>query len=221
MCGRYSLAARMGALVERFGVREEDVPYSPRYNVAPTQGVLVVTNEEAPRLEVARWGLIPSWAKEEKVGARMINARSETLATSGAFRRPLAKRRCLVLADGFYEWRKEGKTRTPMYFTLASREPFAFAGLWEVWRSPTGEWVRSCTIVTTPPNSLMEPVHNRMPAILAPETEPLWLDQRVQDVAALLPLLLPYPSEAMEAYQVSSFVNSVAHEGPQCILPLP
>ncbi|MBI3303843.1 MAG: SOS response-associated peptidase [Deltaproteobacteria bacterium] len=220
MCGRFTLTTDLDRLEERFAFRATNLPCVPRYNIAPSQPVLTVTKAEEQRAGFLRWGLIPSWAKDASIGDRMINARAETVAEKPSFRRALQKRRCLVLADGFYEWRKEGKKKTPLYIALKSHEPFGFAGLWETWKSPTGEAVHSCTIITTTPNALMESIHNRMPVILPREAEALWLDRAVEDPQALLPLLAPYLAEAMEAYAVSPLVNSPRNDTPACIEPL-
>jgi putative SOS response-associated peptidase YedK len=182
--------------------------------------VLTLIDAQEHRAEFLRWGLIPSWAKDPGIGDRMINARAETVAEKPSFRRALQKRRCLVLADGFYEWRKEGKKKTPLHIALKSHEPFGFAGLWETWKPPTGETIHSCTIITTTPNALMESIHNRMPVILTREAEALWLDRRVEDPQALLPLLAPYPAEAMDAYVVSPLVNSPRNDTSACIEPV-
>ena len=198
----------------------EPAEVRPRYNVAPTQSVLAVINDGTRRGEMMRWGLVPSWAKDVKIGNRMINAVSETAATKPAFRSAFRRRRCLVLADGFFEWRKEGKARVPMYFTQESGEPMAFAGLWESWQSPEGEWVRSCTILTTSANSFIEPVHNRMPVILSTEAEPLWLDPMTETPDTLEPLLLPAPPELLTVREVSPVVNNARSEGPDCISPV-
>ena len=167
-----------------------------------------------------RWGLIPSWAKEEAIGNRMINARAETIAEKPSFKRALQKRRCLVIADGFYEWKAEGKKKTPMFIALRSRAPFGFAGLWEIWKAPSGEAIHSCTIITTTPNKLMESIHNRMPVILPREAETAWLDRTVDDPQKLLPLLVPYPDKEMTAYEVSLLVNSPRNDVPACIEPV-
>lgn len=220
MCGRFTLTSDLDRLEERFAFRAAASSYAPRYNIAPTQPVLAVIDAEERRAELLRWGLIPSWAKEASIGDRMINARAETVAEKPSFRRALQKRRCLVLADGFYEWKKEGKKKTPMYIALKPHEPFGFAGLWETWRAPDGETIHSCTIITTTPNSLMEPIHNRMPVILPKEQEALWLDRTIEDPAILTPVLLPYPAAAMEAYAVSPFVNSPRNDTLSCIEPL-
>ena len=190
MCGRYILASDLDDLQVRFGFEAGALSYGPRYNIAPTQEVLVITKAPADiaadnptnniqrgrRAEMMRWGLVPSWAKDISLGSRMINARGETLAEKPAFRAAYRKRRCLIPADGFYEWKREGKRKVPMYVFQKSRRPFAFAGLWESWRSPSGDTIRSCAIVTTSPNSFIEPIHNRMPVILSHEAEALWLD---------------------------------------------
>ena len=219
MCGRYSLIADIQELARQFEFDGTGFVHEPRYNVAPTQSVLTVTNREGRRGEFMRWGLIPSWAKDASIGNRMINARGETVAEKPSFRNALQRRRCLVLADGFYEWQKVGKAKRPMRIVLKSREPFAFAGLWESWRNPEGETVRSCTIVTTQANEVLRPIHERMPVILPPEMEEFWLDGDVTDAAALTDVLLSYPDESMEAYEVSSLVNKATNNGPDLIVP--
>ena len=197
MCGRYSLISDLQDLARPFEFDGVEFEYSPRYNIAPTQQVLTVTNRESRQAEYMRWGLIPSWAKEPSIGNRMINARSETLAQKPSFRNALQRRRCLVLADGFYEWQNMGKAKRPMRVVLKSRKPFAFAGLWESWRSPEGDTVRSCTIVTTGANDLLRPIHERMPVILHKETEKYWLEQHLNDISTVKELLKPYPEELL------------------------
>ena len=228
MCGRFTLISNISELQLRFGFAMEDPELRPRYNIAPTQQVLTVVNDGERRGEMMRWGLVPSWAKDVKIGNRMINAVSETAATKPAFRSAFRRRRCLVLADGFFEWRRparpernkrDGKQRVPLYFSQKSGEPMAFAGLWENWQSPDGEWIRSCTILTTTPNSFIEPIHNRMPVILSAETEPLWLDPLTETPSNLEPLLVPAPSELLDAREVSPTVNNVRNQGPECIAP--
>ena len=245
MCGRYTLTANMDELQARFGFESHVEDYRPSYNVAPSQQVLTVVNDGQRRAGLMRWGLIPSWATADargggwvseadtranypKIGYRMINAVGETAATKPAFRAAFRRRRCLVLADGFFEWRKEEKARhlrgiqrIPTYFHLKSGQPFAFAGLWETWKSPEGDTVRSCSIVTTQANDLIAPVHHRMPVILSPETEPLWLDPLTEEAETLEPLLAPAPSEEIACYIVSGAVNSVKNSGPECIEPAP
>jgi putative SOS response-associated peptidase YedK len=217
MCGRYTLATSTKVLVERFRLAAEAPDLRPRFNIAPSQPVAVVANRPERRLELFLWGLIPSWAKDPAIGNRMINARAETLAEKPSFRDTLKRRRCLVLADGFFEWRKDGKQKTPIYVRLRSREPFAFAGLWDMWRPAEGDEIRSCTIVTTDANGLLAPVHDRMPVILPPETYEVWLDPRPRESRDLQGLLRPYPDESMEAYPVSRLVNSPTNDRPECI----
>lgn len=221
MCGRFTLAAELDQIEQRFSFRMTDVAFTPHYNIAPSQPVLSVMNDgKANRAGFLRWGLIPSWAKDEAIGHRMINARAETLAEKPSFKRALQKRRCLVIADGFYEWKAAGKKKTPMFIALKSRHPFGFAGLWETWKSPKGEAIHSCTIITTTPNTLMESIHNRMPVILRREAEAQWLDGAVDDPQKLLPLLMPYPDNEMTAYEVSQLVNSPRNDVPACIEPV-
>jgi putative SOS response-associated peptidase YedK len=222
MCGRFTLTTHLGAIAKRFGVSRflEEARHAPRYNVAPTQTVIVVSDDGTRHLAEMRWGLIPSWAKDVAMGNRMINARAETVATKPAFRAALRKRRCLIPADGFYEWQKRGLGKQPVYIILKSREPFGFAGLWESWTSPEGEEVRTCTIITTEASELLKPIHDRMPVILTSEAEAVWLDAAIQEPGALLPLLKPYPADEMEWYPVSTRVNNPAHDGKECIVPL-
>ena len=221
MCGRYTQTAKLQDLVGRFGIEEPDFELAPRYNLAPSQDAPVVgVNPKTPdirSLRLMRWGLVPYHAKD--AAKPIINARAETLAQRPAFRGLLPRRRCLVPADGFYEWRREGRFRTPMRFTLRDNQPFAFAGLWDRWLQPDGSPLYSFTIVTTSPNSVLEPVHNRMPVILLPGDESMWLDPATTDPAALSQLLKPYPAELMEGYCVSRAVNSPLNDSPECITP--
>ncbi len=221
MCGRFSFALDMGVLVERFNLRVIDFPFEPRFNIAPTQQVVTVVVEEGGnRAGLMHWGLIPSWAKDPAIGNRMINARAETVAERNSFRQAFQKRRCLVVADGFYEWRKTPRGKVPMRILLKDGSPFAFAGLWETWRPPQGDPVHSCTIVTTTPNSLMEPIHDRMPVILTREGESSWLDRKAES-SELRALLVPYPANEMDAYEVSTLVNSPKNDSPEVITRLP
>ena len=219
MCGRYTLISNISELQGRFGFVMDGPAPEPRYNIAPTQSVLTVVNDGGRRGEMMRWGLVPSWAKDIKIGSRMINAVSETAAAKPAFRSAFRRRRCLVLADGFYEWRREGKQRVPMYFFHKSGEPMAFAGLWESWQSSEGEWVRSCSILTTTANEFIASTHHRMPVILSSETEPLWLDPLTETPANLEPLLMPAPADSLDAREVSPMVNNVRNDAPGCIAP--
>lgn len=220
MCGRFTLTADVIALQATFPWLNIPAEITPRYNIAPTQPVAVVPNDGKNQLDFYTWGLIPSWAKDPQIGGRLINARAETLAEKPAFRVAFRRRRCLVLADGFYEWQQtKGGPKTPMYIRLASGEPFAFAGLWEVWNSSDGSTILSCTIITTDPNELMEKIHNRMPVILPRDAYPIWLDPGEQNPSQLSGLLRPYPADEMQAYPVSRLVNSPSNDSPQCIIP--
>ncbi len=221
MCGRYSLVANMSELALRFDFESEGETRAPQFNIAPTQEVLAVTRDAVDSRNAARamrWGLIPFWAKDRSIGNRMINARAETVDTNGAFRRAFERRRCLVVADGFYEWLKIGKDRVPMRVSLRSGEPFAFAGLWETWRSPEGDPVASCTIITTTANAVMEAVHDRMPVILPREVEGVWLDgSGARSSAELKGLLVPYAGADLEVYEVSKLVNSPRNDTPEVL----
>ena len=221
MCGRYTLYHTREEIEERFAA--EMVPHlaadaAPRYNIAPTQTILAVTEGRggARLLDGFHWGLIPSWAKDPGIGAKMINARAETLAEKPSFRTALSRRRCLIPADGFYEWQDALPTeggpkkppKTPMHLHLTGGGLFAFAGLWDEWHALDGSPLRSCTIITTAPNAVAAPIHDRMPVILTPEDEALWLNPAVTDTASLLPLLAPYSAALMDAYAVSRAVNT-------------
>ena len=193
----------------------------PRYNVAPTQDAPVIFNQGEPDLQMMRWGLIPFWSRDETIGARMINARSETLQEKASFKRPFTRQRCLVLADGYYEWKKAVRGKIPYRFILEGGKPFAFAGLWDKWQPPDGTPVQSFTIITTEANIMARTVHDRMPVILAPENYELWLDPAQKDLARLQALLQPYPPKDMSCYPVSPIVNNARNDSPQCIEPVP
>ncbi len=223
MCGRFTLGVDATTLAAQFGLFEPPA-WTPRYNIAPTQEVLVVvrpSESTARQGRLLRWGLIPGWAEGPAVGSRMINARAETVATKPAFRTAFRERRCLVLADGFYEWQKQAPRKQPFYIHCRDDQPFAFAGLWERWVPPEGQPVDSCTILTTVANDLIRPLHLRMPVILAPEAYTRWLDPIVHERERLQPLLCPYPAEEMTAYPVSTRVNSPTHDSPALVEPLP
>ena len=221
MCGRFTLTLNPAELQEQFGLSEPPPKeLAPRYNIAPSQAVAVIANNADRKLELFKWGLIPSWAKDPKIGNKMINARAETLAEKPSFRTALKRRRCLVVADGFYEWKKTGSSKTPMYITLNDGRPFAFAGLWEAWQSPEDGLIKSCTIITTEPNALMADIHNRMPAILPPDAYDQWLTPGELAAEAALPLLQPYDAAQMKAAPVSTRVNSPAVDTAECILPV-
>lgn len=222
MCGRYTLAKHHDELQDSFDIKlgPRDIQWTPRYNIAPSQEVLAITNDGERRPELLRWGLIPWFTKDLKKARKPINARAEDVVEKPSFRDAFKSRRCLVLADGYYEWRKSGKTRTPYRVGLRSWRAFAFAGLWESWRSrETGERVRSCAIVTTVANALIEPVHDRMPVILSKEAEATWLDPDAPS-ADVRELMVPYAAGDMEAYEVSPLVNSWRNEGPECVEPV-
>lgn len=223
MCGRFTLTADMNAIQTAFPWITIPDGLAPRYNIAPSQPVAVIPNNDKKKLDFFVWGLIPSWAKDPGIGNRLINARSETVSEKPSFRAAFRRRRCLVLADGFYEWRHEGKgkPKTPIYIKLNTGNPFAFAGLWENWFSKDGSQILSCTILTTRPNSLMEDIHNRMPVILPTEAYETWLQPgEVADSETLTEYLVPYPESEMSAYPVSTAVNNPRNESPACVQPL-
>lgn len=211
MCARYTQFAALATLRKRFAVPKCDARLVARYNVAPTQEAPVVLLEGGRKLELLRWGLVPSWSKDPSIGQKTINARAETLPERASFRGPLKSRRCLVVTDGFYEWKTVGGKKKPIRFSLKGGEPFAFAGLWDVWKKPEGGELRSFTIVTTEANALIRPVHDRMPAILSPEEEDQWLAGEPQQA---LKLLKPLAPERMQSAPASPLVNSAANEGP-------
>ncbi len=218
MCGRYTLKTPINVLAEGFEIEEYPSSIVPNYNTAPTQEVAAVVEEDEKRkLKMFRWGLIPSWAKDAAIGNKMINARSETVSEKPSFRSAFKKRRCLILADGFYEWQKSDNGKQPFYIKMADGSPFAFAGLWEIWKG--AEEIRSCTVITTEANDLMNEIHHRMPVILHPEEYDLWLDPDFDEKEPLTSLLKPYPADAMEAYPVSRRVNKPSNNGPSVLEP--
>ena len=221
MCGRFTLTADQDSFEDRFSLTGFDLGWVPSFNIAPTQEVLTVTNDGSEnRPELMRWGLVPSWAKDPKIGNRMINARSETLTEKPSFRTAFKRRRCLIPADGFYEWKREGKAKKPMLITANPGGLFAFAGLWETWKQPDGSWLLTCAIITTSANEFMTSIHDRMPVNLPRHFEASWLDPEEQDTAMLSELLLPYDSDRMEGYEVSTLVNSPRNNFPEVIEPV-
>lgn len=225
MCGRYALAQEHEALRIRFGFTDDPAwsfKHSPRFNIAPTQTAPIITNGEGITLRTMRWGLIPHWAKAPAIGNSLINARADTVAEKPSFRDAFKKRRCLVPATGFFEWKKEplSKSKQPFFIATRRRDIFSFAGLWSVWKNPqTTEEILSYAILTTEPNELMRDIHNRMPVILPVDREKDWLDlSSAPDI--LRELLVPYRSELMEAFPVSAVVNSPRNDNPACIAPL-
>ncbi len=217
MCGRYTLF-RLDQLLKNFPNLKFPADLHPHFNIAPTQAVLAIANNHPDRLEFFHWGLIPSWAKDPAIGNRMINARAETLAEKPAFKTALKRRRCLIPADGFYEWRKDGGGgKTPMFIHLKSGEPFAFAGLWDVWHSPDGSEVPSVTIITTALNAVTKPIHDRMPAIVRAADYSRWLAPDEVEPDSLTDVFKPYPAKEMEAWPVSTRVNKPANDSRACV----
>jgi putative SOS response-associated peptidase YedK len=218
MCGRFTLTVDPAELQTLLDLSDVPAEWKPRYNIAPTQPVAVVTSPADRKAEIFQWGLIPSWSKNPSMASRLINARAETVHEKPAFRAPFARKRCLILADGFYEWKILENGRQPYYVRLTGGEPFAFAGLWDHWTSPGGDERRTCAIVTCEPNSLMAQLHNRMPVIFDKTTMWDWLDLKAPP-AALKAMLVPYDAGAMTAYPVSRAVNRLTHDSPECLQP--
>ena len=221
MCGRFTLTVNPAEVQETFSSYTFPQKFAPRFNIAPTQPVLAIPNDDQNTADFFVWGLIPMWAKDPSIGNRMINARGETLEEKPAFRGSLKYKRCLILADGFYEWKgAEGKkVKTPYFIHMKDRKPFAFAGLWDSWNSPDGSLVKSCTIITTEPNELTELIHNRMAVILHPRDYAKWLDPSPQTPDRLKPLIKPFPADLMDAYPVSTLVNTPANDIPELVVP--
>jgi putative SOS response-associated peptidase YedK len=227
MCGRITRTFDLSNISVRWKI-DGDLPvFAPRYNIAPEQttsnaeSVPVILREaNRNQCRLMHWGLIPSWAKDPTIASRMINARAESLMEKPAFKDLVGRRRCIIPADGFYEWRKEGKRKVPMWVYLKNREPFGLAGLWDGWRNPNGKRVETFTIITTQPNELIRPIHNRMPVILRPEDEERWLDVSRTNFSTAQSLLNPFPDELMDAHDVSAVVNSARYDGPECVEPV-
>lgn len=222
MCGRFTLTVDAESIQMHFPWLKVPDIIEPRYNIAPSQPIAVVPNTGENELDFFIWGLIPSWAKDPKIGNRLINARSETLSEKPSFRSAYKRRRCLVLADGFYEWVKQPgqKVKSPFYVQMESKEPFAFAGLWETWYSPDGSELKTAAIITTEPNELVSRIHARMPVILPREAYDLWLDPEEKSKDNFDHILTPYPSSEMIQFPVSRIVNSPSNDSPGCIEPL-
>ena len=221
MCGRFTLTVDPAELKDEFGGADFPAKFEPRYNIAPTQPILAIPNDGRNKADFFVWGLIPSWAKDPEIGNRLINARGETLAEKPSFRGSYKYKRCLVLTDGYYEWKSVpgSKTKIPHFIHLKTGKPFTFAGLWDEWHSADGSSIRSCTIVTTAPNILMASIHNRMPVILHSKNYSEWLDPLPQTAEKLNHLITEFPAELMEAYPVSTLVNSPANDRAECMLP--
>jgi putative SOS response-associated peptidase YedK len=221
MCGRFAQRTDSKKLAKTFGVAE--IPdLKPRYNIAPTQDILAVyQSPDGPLMTFYKWGLIPSWAKDTSIGARLINARSETVAEKPAFRQAFKQRRCIIPADGFYEWQKREGRKQPFFFQMRDESPFGFAGLWDRWEGGEGSAIESCTILTTEANDLLRPVHDRMPVILHPEEYSLWLESDERELKLLKELLRPYPSSEMSGHPVSTSINSPRSQGAELIEQIP
>jgi len=221
MCGRFALYSSLADIQQAFGIQQPRWELQASYNVAPTHEVAVVVQRDGQNhLEKMRWGLIPAWAKDPSIGSRMINARAETLNEKPSFKRPFRSQRCLVVADGFFEWAKTEQGKVPMFVRTTGRSPFGMAGLYDVWVSPEGESVTSCTIVTTRANDFMQRIHDRMPLIVPKSQEAMWLDPATPHISEWLSALAPFPSQEMEAHPVSRLVNSPQNNSIECIQPI-
>lgn len=222
MCGRFTLTVNPAELQDTFTNFIFPSKFAPRFNIAPSQPILAIPNDGANAADFFIWGLIPMWAKDPTIGNRLINARGETVAEKPSFRGSFKYKRCLILTDGFYEWKTFGdrKTKTPYFIHMKDRKPFVFAGLWDSWESPDGSSIKTCTIITTEPNELMGKIHDRMPVILHPRDYEKWLDTAPQTPENLLPLIKPYPADAMSAYPVSTLVNKPANDMPELVVPV-
>ena len=220
MCGRSSLHDAPVSVLERFSLPPVIPGFKPRYNIAPTQEQLTIFADDIGRVQLRplRWGLVPAWAQDRSIGARMINARSDTLATKDTWESLLRKRRCLVLADGYYEWNSVDKSRTPMFFHLSDHRPFAMAGVWDHWEK-NGDVLDTCAVITTDANSLAAKFHHRMPVLLSLDEAEEWIDPATRTRRAV-ELMVPYKEADLECYEVSRFVNSPANDSPVCIEPV-
>ena len=217
MCGRFEIHSTLEIIAKVFGIGSITFDYQPSYNIAPSQDILLVVNDGERRLIQSRWGFVPSWSKELTAGYKMINARAESVAEKPSFREAFQHQRCLVVADGFYEWKKEGAKKRPFYIRLKSGKPIAFAGLYNFWKSPEGEQICTGTIITTDANEIVRPLHDRMPVIASPDAYDLWLEPDVHDKALLQKILKPYPSAELDVYEVTPNVNSPKNNAPENI----
>jgi len=219
MCGRFTQTYSPAFIAKAFRVDKELINIIGSYKIAPSQLVTAIINRESSCFSQLRWGLIPSWAKDLSLGNKMINARSEILNQKPSFRVALKKRRCLIVADGFYEWKKEGNLKEPFYIRLKSKQPFGFAGLYDSWKSVEGKEIHSCAIITIEANPLIKSIHHRMPVIIPKDKEDDWLNPNIQEPEKALAILKPYASDQLEYFQVSKFVNSPKNNSPQCVVP--
>ncbi|WP_134701532.1 SOS response-associated peptidase [Ammoniphilus sp. YIM 78166] len=219
MCGRFTLTISAEELMNRFLLTQLPDRYSPRFNIAPGQLILAIITDynQSVRAGFLRWGLIPAWSKDEKIGNKMINARSETLHEKPAFKSLLSRKRCLIPADGFYEWKVTGEGKQPVRILLKDEQVFSMAGLYDTWLNSEGQKVHSCTVITTQANDLISPIHHRMPVILKPEEEAIWLDRDIQDNKRLSGLLQSFHPDQMKVYPVSPDVGNVKNDHPGCI----
>ncbi|WP_339281329.1 SOS response-associated peptidase [Paenibacillus sp. FSL H8-0282] len=219
MCGRYTITVTMEELMVRYFANDSTIiHYAPTYNAAPMQQIPAVINTgSSNKLGELRWGLVPSWAKDDKIGSKMINARAESLLDKPSFKRLVSSRRCIIPSDGFYEWKAQGSSKQPMRIVMRDGGIFSMAGLYDIWMDPEGNKLSTCTIITTTPNELMAEIHNRMPVILKPEDEPEWLSRSNQDATSLIKLLKPYDQHQMRAYPVSTAVGNVRNNTKELI----
>jgi len=220
MCGRFVLTANTEAIQTSFDLTTMPATMQPRYNIAPTQPVALITNESPHELTFYKWGLIPSWSKDVSAASKMINARSESAAEKPAFRSAFKRRRCIIPADGFYEWQQREGEKVPLFIHFKDRELFGMAGLWEVWHDPDGGEIRTCTILTSDANDFMKPIHNRMPVILHKDDYPLWLSPSEEPISVLQGLMKPYEGDNLTAYPVSKMINRPGNDAPELIQPV-
>ena len=220
MCGRFARFSKKPVIIEEFGIEEIGFDFEADYNIAPGRDIAAVTGGDKKRLVKLRWGLVPSWSKDPAIGFKMINARSETIAGKPSFRTAFKKRRCLIITDGFFEWKKDGKLKVPYFITMKPAHPFGFAGLYERWVSPDGEEINSCTIITTQANGILKPIHDRMPVIVDKKDEEIWLNPEIFENDKLSHILKPFDSDAMTAFEVGRIVNYPANNSPECINPV-
>jgi putative SOS response-associated peptidase YedK len=221
MCGRFSATFSFRDIKVRWNL-QGDLSFEPRYNIAPSQTVpVILKGDRGNEVKLMKWGLVPSWASDPSIGNRMINARAETLLEKPSFKRLVSQRRCLIPADGFYEWRREGKRKVPVWIHLKKKEPFTFAGLWDSWRNPdVGDVLNTFTIITTDSNTLVRRIHDRMPVIYDRDMGQRWLDDSINSAMVLAAVTRPWPSEYMEAWDVSTMVNAPENDSAECILPV-
>lgn len=219
MCYRFVRESKLVDIAREFGISEIDSEFKPSYNVAPTQTIPAVIHDSTRRIALFRWGLIPPWAKDISIGNKMLNARAETVTVKPSFRLAFKKRRCLIPASGYYEWRKENDKKIPVYIHLKTQSVFGMAGMWEQWHSPEGDSISSCTILTIASNERLKPIHERMPVIIPKNKTDFWLDQSMKDENQLVQLLKPYDHEQMNAYDVATVINSPRNDSPDNIQP--